>query len=61
MLSGLYSSKFVTRFSLIFQKKNRKGGGGQKRAKFFQSPMFQNAKIVEILVFANAPAKTWKN
>ena len=31
-LSGLYSSLFVIRFSLIFQKKFGGGGGKQKRA-----------------------------
>ena len=31
-LSGLYSSLFVIRFSLIFQKKLVVGGGKQKRA-----------------------------
>ena len=31
-LSGLYSSLFVIRFSLTFEKKFGGGGGGQKRA-----------------------------
>ena len=42
-LSGLYSSLFVIRFSLIFQKKFGGGGGKQKRA----SALYLRLKIVK--------------
>ena len=41
MFSGLYSSKFVTRFSLIFQKKQKRGGGTEK------SQIFSVANVSE--------------
>ena len=39
-LSGLYSSLFVIRFSLIFQKKNLVvGGGGNRKEPVFSVPL----------------------